>query len=287
MLGIGARHPWLLLALVACSPTSPTSDDGGHTTTTYGGTNASASSDVDDGTSGSPGDVDDGDADSDVDDGDDSEPNETDTTTSGSGPFDIGGLGDLPNGATCTHDQECSSGNCYLVPLLGGQCGECNQDSDCDGGGCTPPNPFEAWGSFCNAGELGGGCESDEACAGGLSCSTVLDLLGVIVVNRCGVCESDAACGDQICASLVDVSEFGGYRDCIDPSSLPQDAYCDLVGNGNDACGSGICSTVDIMGFAEIGACGECNDDSDCEFGTCNLGQFVLDNGTLLGSTCD
>jgi hypothetical protein len=38
--------------------------------------------------------------------------------------------------------------------------------------------------------------------------------------------------------------------------------------------------------LAEIGACGECNVDMDCGGGTCMLGEFILDTGTLVGSTC-
>jgi hypothetical protein len=194
--------------------------------------------------------------------------------------------GELPNGSTCTIDWECSSNNCYVVPFLGGQCGECNEDADCPDGGCTPPNPFEAFGSFCNLGELGGGCESTDVCMPGLVCGNVLDLLGLIQINTCGNCESDLDCPGQLCAPLADIGEFNGFNDCIDSGSLPQDSYCLLEGNGDQACASGVCSTIDIMGLAEIGACGECNSDADCLGGTCVFGEFVLDTGTLTGSTC-
>jgi hypothetical protein len=196
--------------------------------------------------------------------------------------------GDLPNGSSCTSDGECLSGNCYVVPFLGGQCGECNEDADCPAGGCTPPNPFEANGSVCNMGELGGGCETTDVCMEGLVCGNVLDLLGLIQINTCGNCEDDAACSDgQICAPVVSVMDFSGINDCIDPNSLPQDSFCNLMGNGNEACESGICSTIDIMGLAQVGACGACNEDADCMGGqTCTAGEFVLDSGTLVGSTC-
>jgi hypothetical protein len=82
--------------------------------------------------------------------------------------------------------------------------------------------------------------------------------------------------------------EFSGINDCIDLNSLGQDAFCNLEGNGNDACESGICSTIDIMGLAQVGACGQCNTDADCMGGTptCTAGEFILDTGTLVGSTC-
>ncbi len=207
---------------------------------------------------------------------------DTTSTTTDTGP------GDLPNGAACTADGECMSLNCYVVPFLGGQCGECNEDIDCVGGGCTPPNPFEANGSTCNMGEVGGGCESTDVCQDGLFCGNVLSLLGLIEINTCGECESDANCtAPQICAPIVVVSDFSGVNTCIDTNSLAQDSFCQLApGNGNDACMSGICSTVDIMGLAQIGSCGECNTDADCMGGTCTPGEFILDTGTLVGSTC-
>lgn len=199
-------------------------------------------------------------------------------------------LGDLNMGAACTSDCECMSDNCYVVPFLGGQCGECTEDADCamtTGGGCTPPNPFMANGSTCNMGELGGGCESTDVCEDGLVCGNVLDLLGLIQINTCGTCEDDAGCmNGQICAPIVDVMAFSGINECIDPMTLAQDSFCNLEGNGNMACASGICSTIDIMGLAEIGACGECNTDDDCMGGTCTPGEFSLDTAALSGSTC-
>jgi hypothetical protein len=201
--------------------------------------------------------------------------------------------GELPNGSTCTIDWECSSNNCYVVPFLGGQCGECNEDADCadsTGGGCTPPNPFEANGSTCNMGEMGGGCETSDVCAEGLSCGNVLDLLGLIQINTCGECMDDTECADgTICAPVVSVMDFSGVNTCIEPNSLAQDSFCKLDGNGNEACASMICSTIDIMGLAMIGACGECNTDADCMGmggGTCVPGEFNLDTAALSGSTC-
>lgn len=211
------------------------------------------------------------------------DPTVADTTTEDT-------MGELPNGSSCTSDGECMSGNCYVVPFLGGQCGECNEDADCadtTGGGCTPPNPFMSNGSTCNMGEVGGGCESTDVCQDGLSCGNVLDLLGLIQINTCGECATDADCDmGLICAPVVSVMDFSGVNTCIEPNSLAQDSFCNLEGNGNDACMSGICSTIDIMGIAQIGACGECNTDADCGAGVCVAGMFDLDTGTLMGSTC-
>ncbi|PRQ08428.1 hypothetical protein [Enhygromyxa salina] len=207
--------------------------------------------------------------------------------TTGDGDGDP--MGDAPNGAPCTSNGECLSGNCYVIPLLGGQCGECDNvdlDADCPDGGCTIPNPFENNGSTCNMGEAGGGCQTDEVCQDGLTCGTVLDLLGLIKISTCGECASDADCTDQICAPVVIVENFDGQNTCIDVGSLAQDSFCDLEGNGDEAC-ENVCSTVDIMGLAEVGACGQCNEDADCDGGgTCQGGEFDINSGMLFGSTC-
>ncbi len=211
----------------------------------------------------------------------------TGETEGGTGETEGDTGGELPIGAACTANQECASGSCYIVPFLGGQCGECDEDADCDAGGCSPPNPFEILGSTCNMGELGGGCESTDVCADDLVCDNVADLFGLLPINSCSTCEDDDVCTDgQICAPLVTMSEFSGFSDCIDPGSVEQDGYCTLEGNGDDACMSGICSTIDIMGQSELGACGECNDDGDCDGGTCVPGEFTLNMGNLSGSTC-
>jgi hypothetical protein len=214
----------------------------------------------------------------------------TTTTEEEESTDDMSCMGDGLAGATCTSDCECASENCYVVPLLGGQCGECNEDADCPAGGCTPPNPFDANGSTCNMGEAGGGCETDAVCADGLVCGNVLNLLeGLIQINTCGNCVDDSVCTDgTICAPVVSVMDFSGVNECIEPLSLPQDSFCNLEGNGDMACASGICSTIDIMGLAEVGSCGECNTDAECMGGaTCSPGQFVLDTGSLLGSVCE
>jgi hypothetical protein len=276
------------LVLVACMPAQLPATDG-QTTTTYG-SNGSTDPDNGDPT------TDDGPSDATTTPGDpsdtnpdpsDTDPDPTDGWYPDFGSFpDAGNPNGAPNGSVCTDNSECSSNNCYVLPFLGGYCGECTNDNDCFGGGCTAPNPFDSTPSVCNMGEPGGGCESDDVCAGDLSCSTVFDLLGLIQLNTCGSCVDDFECGDQICAPLVDISQFAGQRDCIDPNSLPQHAFCELEFNGDEACASGVCSVVDVMGLAELGACGECNVDADCNGGVCVPGEFLLDSAMLLGSTC-
>lgn len=187
-----------------------------------------------------------------------------------------------PNGSACTEDDKCASLQCYLIPFLGGVCGECNEDIDCIGGGCTPHSPFDSEGSTCNFGEL------DDACMLGLECANVFSLLGAIQLNTCSECLSDGQCGDgQICAPTFTFQEYAGARTCVPPNSLPQDAYCELENNGDLACASGRCSAIDIMGLAQIGACGECLSDNDCGEGSCVAGLLNLDDGMLTGSWCD
>jgi hypothetical protein len=280
------------IALVACSPAQLPSTDG-QTTTTYGSNGSTDNGDPTDVTDDGPGDATSTPGDpSDTNDPDPSDTDDPDPSDTDDWFHDLGGIPDaanppgLPNGATCTDDAECSSNDCYILPFLGGYCGECNEDADCFGGGCTAPNPFDSTPPFCNMGEPGGGCETDSVCADDLSCSTVFDLLGLIQLNTCSSCTDDSECGDQICAALVDLPQFAGQRACIDPNSLPQDAFCELEFDGDEACASGVCSVVDVMGLAQLGACGECNVDADCNGGVCVAGQLVLETGILLGSTC-
>jgi hypothetical protein len=270
----------LVLAPIGCGGKSDESADDDDETTGDGDGDQTGDGD---------GDGDTGDGDGDTGDGD------GDTTGDGDGDGDPGcvaGNGGGGNGAVCTSNAECDSCNCYLVPFLGGQCGECDNvdgDKDCaeiTGGGCTPPNPFENNGSTCNMGEAGGGCQSSDVCAEGLSCGNVLSLLGVVEINTCGECASDADCdGGDICAPIVVVEEFNGQNTCIVPGTLPQHSFCNIGAAGDAAC-MDICSTVDIMGLAQVGACGECKNNDDCNGGTCTFGAFDIGNGTLTGSVC-
>ncbi|MEZ4381295.1 MAG: hypothetical protein R3A79_08090 [Nannocystaceae bacterium] len=180
------------------------------------------------------------------------------------------------------------SGRCYILPLLGGLCGECTQDADCDGGGCSAPDPFHAGPSQCNAGELGGGCENDAVCQEGLVCATTLDLLaGLLSLKTCGECVDDDACeAGELCAPNLTVSEFKGQMECVTAGSMPLDAFCTLGPAGDAACMSGKCSEVSIMDIETVGACGECTADADCQGGTCEAGALDLNAGVLTGSRC-
>ena len=92
--------------------------------------------------------------------------------------------GGLPDGSTCNSGDECISGECFVIQILGGICGQCDEDTDCDGGGCTLPNPLgqPPVGSVCNDGSYGDGCETDDVCADELMCAVVIDVPGILQV---------------------------------------------------------------------------------------------------------
>jgi hypothetical protein len=211
------------------------------------------------------------------------------------GGTETGGTGDgdgepngKPNGDSCLADVDCMSGNCLVFPLLGGRCGECNEDLDCPMGGCTAHNPFGSGGSVCNHGAQGSGCESDAACAQGLKCVKLFDVLsGMIVAKACSPCSTQADCtGNKLCEPVFDAKAWQGSAQCVDKKTLAQDSYCDLKGHGDQVCKSGFCSVVDVAGLDQVGACGECKVDADCGSGSCVAGKFDVNNGALTGSTC-
>ena len=265
--------------LVACSPTPPAGEDGGVTTDPSGSGASTITVDTLD-TEDTLDTLDSSDT--------DEPPDPSTTTTTGQPVLDFGGPGDPPDpGAPCTVDSDCFGGVCYIIPFIGGSCGECNADAQCFDGGCTPPNPFGGLGSECNMGELGAGCESDAVCQGDLVCEEVFDLLGLVSIRTCSTCRTNADCEPGLlCAPSFELSEFNGVKLCVEPGSLPQDSSCELDGDGDQVCASGICSVVDVMGLAELGACGSCNTDLDCDSGSCIPGEFEVDTGAITGSTC-
>lgn len=226
----------------------------------------------------------------------------TDTlTTATNGDTDpvCPGPGDLPQGAGCTDESgcECASGRCFLVPLLGGLCGECLSDADCPGGGCTPPDPVHSTGAVCNKGEAGAGCMSDAVCNDPThpQCAVILDIPGIITVATCSACDDDADCPVDAphCTPIIDLPTFSGVRECRPDASLPNDHSCefepDPMGDplGDAACQSGFCGTADVMGILEVGICGECNVDADCPQGqTCTDPLVDVENDQLVGALC-
>ncbi|PCC66836.1 hypothetical protein [Nannocystis exedens] len=223
------------------------------------------------------------------------------TTTDGAtsvdpsvGPMttDVGPCNDVPDQplhASCTDASGCgcASGKCFVVPALGGFCGECVADSDCDGGGCTVANPFAGIGSQCNDGGPGDGCQSDAVCSDPSNgvCGTVLEVPGIITVETCGECETNADCGGQtpVCAPKYDLAKFSGRLDCVAAGSVPNGGGC----SSDAACASGRCGEASIMGLLQLGVCGECLTDADCSPGEqCLDPEVDLQGGQVFGATC-
>jgi len=194
-------------------------------------------------------------------------------------------------GIACAMDSECAPGEqCFVVPLLGGTCGECLSDADCPNGGCTIPNPLQGFGAVCNPGAACDGCESDASCNDPENphCGTIIDAAGILKVLTCGECTSSSDCPDDRpnCATIIeDVTRFSGVLHCVPDCSIPLNESCKI---GEDAaCESGICSVALAMGIIELGVCGECQDDGDCLGGqTCEAAEADVGEGTLQGSTC-
>lgn len=214
----------------------------------------------------------------------------TDATTNGTGQESTGpgtdsgdtGPGLAPDGEPCELDAECQSNECFVVGALGGTCGECNEDSDCPLGGCTPPDPIGDTPSACNVGLLGDGCETTASCGPGLLCGEVINVPGIITVSTCGECEDDADCGADSCQPDYNVVELTGVLECTAAGTLADGHGCN-PDTGATACTSGHCPTATVMGILELGICSECTDDGDCAVGSCQAPQIDPMTGLIAG----
>lgn len=195
----------------------------------------------------------------------------------------------LENGEMCEADDECISGYCFVVGLLGGICGDCNTDADCAAttmGGCSIPNPLSTppQGATCNNGEAGAGCMTSDVCEKGLQCAEILNVPGVLVASTCSECLADADCGKDLCSPTYDVLGLSGQLTCVPPASVADGEGCDLDGSGDMACASGHCATADVMGLLQLGVCSACEVDADCEGGgTCVPPEVDLMTGLVAG----
>ncbi len=226
--------------------------------------------------------------------------NTTVMTTVSTEPPGCGDEENQANNSAC-HDMSgcgCSSGNCFVVPILGGWCGECLTDADCDGGGCTVPNPIAGTGAVCNKGEAGDGCNTSDVCVdpANASCGVLLEVPGIISVATCGECSVNAECLDPElpnCTPTYDVENFTGKYVCAADATVPNNEGCNLTQEGgepvgNAACQSGFCGEANVMGLLKVGICGECNSNEDCPQGqTCSDPQVDLDSAALIGSVCN
>jgi hypothetical protein len=213
-------------------------------------------------------------------------------TTGETGDGDGDGDGDgcttdtLPDGSSCECADQCASGKCYVVPLIGGQCGACESDADCPDGGCSVPNPLAGTGSSCNMGELGEGCETDAVCQAGLTCEELLDVAGLIQLSTCSECTMDSDCGTDLCSPTYDVANFKGEWACVAPGTVENGGGCDLDTTGDDAC-IGDCAEANVMGLVTLGVCSDCDEDADCAAGeVCLEPEIDLTTGDVTPSAC-
>jgi hypothetical protein len=163
----------------------------------------------------------------------------SDTSVTTGAPACMDPMEGAPNNTECGDASGCGceSGKCFVVPILGGWCGECMEDADCAPGGCTVPNPIDGVGATCNQGEPGAGCESDAVCTdpNNLKCGTLLAVENIIEVATCGECASNADCTDPMkpnCSPTYDVMNFSGKFVCVENASVKNGEGCNLADEG-------------------------------------------------------
>ena len=200
------------------------------------------------------------------------------------------GVDPLPNGEQCMSNEECESGMCFLAGILGGICGNCLTDDDCEWG-CGLPNPLSTppMGAECTMGGLGEGCMSDEACMDPEhQCALIIDVPGVLSASTCSECLTTADCDmGTVCNISVSIADISGQKTCVEPGSVPDGEFCDLEGDGDEAC-MNFCGSADIMGLVQFGVCGPCNNETGegCMMDeTCEPPMVDLD-GTVVPSMC-
>ena len=211
-----------------------------------------------------------------------SDPTTSDTTDTSSGD---------PDGSNCAENEQCQSGFCYLTPL-GGVCGECASDGDCNNGGCNLPNPLvrPAIASTCNTGTLGGGCQTNDVCSDGLSCVEIINVPGILTASTCSECASTDDCGDsEVCNLSLGLPNLTGEWTCVPRNSVEDGEFCDFPGDGDDACAN-FCAEASIKGVIIFGVCGECNLAGamvqGCEDGESCVEPEASIDGTTVPSVC-
>lgn len=201
---------------------------------------------------------------------------------SSSGDF-TGAVRPGPNGAECGNDAHCLSGHCFFAGILGGICGECSSDADCEFG-CSLPDFAVGEGSTCGDGTFGAGCESDAACVD-LECAPVLEALEA---STCGECDADNDCvPGEVCNLDLDLGTPGGTWSCVPTASLPLGAFCAQDGSGDLACASGYCTPADFLGLFDVGVCSECEVNDDCAGGQSCIAPDLVDEWSFEPAVCN
>ena len=206
--------------------------------------------------------------------------------TTAEGGSSEGGVDPLPDGSMCTENTDCISMECYAAGILGGICGECNEDADCEFG-CSLPNPITSVPSACNDGTLGAGCESSDVCVDDLVCALIIDApMFDLSASTCSECEDDAGCGDGTsCQPSYDVPNISGSKTCVADLSLPDGSGCDLA-TGSGACMSTFCAAATLADAITLGVCSGCLTDDDCTGDdVCSDAEIDLAQG-LVPSAC-
>lgn len=183
----------------------------------------------------------------------------------------------VENGEMCTTNEQCISGQCFVITGLGGYCGECLGDADCEGGGCSLPNPLAMppVGATCNMGGLGEGCETADVCVDpDHVCALIIDAAPLVQASTCSECNTTADCtGDQVCGLSIDVANISGQKTCVDPGTVPDGDFCDIAADDADASclETSFCASASLMGFVEFGVCSPCKGEGAASEG-CDAG---------------
>jgi hypothetical protein len=191
----------------------------------------------------------------------------------------------------------CASGHCFIIPTVGGLCGQCLGDADCNSGGCTLPSPSAMRGTRCNRGEPGAGCETDAVCTDPQAprCGELYGVPSLLTVRTCGACTSGADCfvDKPYCSPTYDFLNLGGQFVCVAEKSLAVDQPCSLVVEnnvpvGDTTCTTGICSQASYQGLFLVGVCGTCKADTDCmvDGQVCSPASVDVMTGVLTGAKC-
>jgi hypothetical protein len=92
-----------------------------------------------------------------------------------------------------------------------------------------------------------------------------------------------------VCNVAISVADISGEKTCVEPGSVADGDFCDLEGDGEEAC-MNHCAAADIAGIIDFGVCGVCSNvtmaDEGCEAGMMCEDPTVDIDGTVVPSMC-